>query len=198
MMCDPKFVPFKYIDSLKTKKHIALFYGDPEYARMIEFRFLKNGLMSGEQCIYATDDDTGEIILKMLRYGIPLEHLQNKKLRVYQIHPRTGSQEDMLSECKKEIETIFSDLQKPFRIVARMIPDVSTLKGMSAEVELETSAHGIFEDLGGYIMCPYELSKMEKSKSSEWMTELMKSHHAVIYAPRFGEGGVFYSPQHNA
>jgi MEDS: MEthanogen/methylotroph, DcmR Sensory domain len=195
MMCDPEFEPFRYIDSLKTKKHIALFYEDAEYARMIEFRFLRNGLMAGEQCIYATDDDTGEVILKMLEYGIPLEYLQSKKLRVYQIHPRTGSHDEMLSECKKDIVTIFSDMVKPFRIVGRMIPDVSTLKGMVVEIELESSAHKIFEDFGGYIMCPYDLSKMEKSKSKEWMTGLMQSHHAVIYAPRFGEGGVFYASE---
>lgn len=191
MMSDPKFVPFMYIDSLKAEEHIALFYGDAEYARMIEFRFLKNGLVSGEQCIYATDDDTGEIILKMLRYGIPLEYLQTKKLRVFQIHPPTGSHHEVLSECRKEMEIIFSDLTKPFRVVARMIPDVSTIKGMSAEIELETHVHKFFEEFGGYIMCPYDLSKMEKSKSSEWMAQLMKSHHAVVYAPRFGEGGVF-------
>ena len=191
MMCEPKFVPIEYIDSLKTKKHIALFYGDPEYARMIEFRFLKNGLIAGEQCIYATDNDTGTIILKMLRFGIPLEYLQTRKLRVYQIHSATGNHEEMLFECKKQIESIFSELVKPFRVVARMIPDVSTLKGISVEVELESAAHNIFEDLGGYIMCPYNLSKIEKSRSNEWIASLMKSHHTVIYAPRFGGGEVF-------
>lgn len=195
MMCEPKFVPFEYIDSLKIRKHIALFYADAEYARMIEFRFLKNGLIAGEQCVYVTDDDTGTIILKMLRYGVPLEYLQTKKLRVCQIHSPIGSHDEMLSECKKEIEVIFSDMVKPFRIVARMMPDVSTFKGMSVEIELETSVHRIFEDFGGYIMCPYDLSKIEKSKSSEWLAELMKSHHTVIYAPRFGEGGVFYAPE---
>jgi hypothetical protein len=47
-------VPIEFIDSLDEKKHIMLYYDDSECARLVEFRFLKNGLARGESCIYAT------------------------------------------------------------------------------------------------------------------------------------------------
>ncbi len=89
-MHDSYHIPIKFVDSLDSKKHIALFYEEPEYARMIEFRFIKNGLENGEQCVYATEEDSGSIVLEMLSYGIPLECFQNKKLRIYQIQNSFG------------------------------------------------------------------------------------------------------------
>jgi DcmR-like sensory protein len=175
---------------LESRKHIGLLYEDSEYARMIEFRFLKNGLVNGEQCVYATEDDSGSIVLKMLSYGIPLEYFENKKLRVYQIHQSGSSRDEIMKSCKRDIEMVLADLQSPFRIVSRIVPDVSTITGMSVELELERETHRCFDDFGGSVMCPYDLSKIEKSKRKEWIAELVKNHHKVIYASRFGEGEV--------
>ena len=184
-------IPIKFVDSIDVKKHIALFYEESEYARLIEFRFLKNGLAKGEQCIYATEEDSGSIVLKMLSYGIPLEYFERKKLRVYQIRQRSGSLDDIRKSCKKDIGIMVSSLQTPFRIVSRIVPDVSTITGMAVELELERETHHCFDDLGGSIMCPYDLSKIESSHRKEWISGLRENHHEVIYAPKFGEGGVF-------
>ncbi len=157
---------------------------------MIEFRFLKNGLAKGEQCVYATEGDSGSIVLKMLSYGIPLEYFENKKLRVYQIHQSCGSRDEIMKSCKCDIEMMLYGLQPPFRIVSRIVPDVSTITGMSVELELERETHRRFDDIGGSVMCPYDLSKIETSQRKEWIAELVKNHHKVIYASRFGEGEV--------
>lgn len=190
-MYDLTPVPFKYVDSLEPKQHIALFYEESEYARLIEFRFIKHGLENGEYCVYATEEDSGSIILKMLNYGIPLRYFQSRRLKVYQIHRTCGGRDEIMKKCKKDVEMILSDLPSPFRIVSRIVPDVSTTDGMSVELELECTTHGRFEDFGGSLICPYDISGMENSKRKQWMEELRASHHAVIYAPKFGEGGVF-------
>ncbi len=182
--------PIKFVDSLDAKKHIALFYDEPEYARLIEFRFIKNGLLKGEQCVYATDDDSGSIVLKMLSYGIPLEYFERKKLLVYQIHNGQLNYDEIMKSCRKNIGIILSDLQPPFRIVSRIVPDVSTVTGISVELELEHELHLHFDDFGGMVMCPYDLSKIETSRCKEWLTKLHENHHDVIYAPKFGEGGI--------
>ena len=76
----------KFIDTVESPQHIAFFFNDPEYARVLEFQFLKNGLKKGEQCMYATDDDPFVIISKMSHYGINVEtYLKNNTLHVYQI-----------------------------------------------------------------------------------------------------------------
>jgi MEDS: MEthanogen/methylotroph, DcmR Sensory domain len=190
-MYDLTPVPFKYVDSLEPKQHIALFYEESEYARLIEFRFIKHGLEIGEHCVYATEEDSGSIVLKMLNYGIPLRYFQSRRLRVYQIHRTCGGHDEIMKRCKRDVEMITSDLIPPFRIVSRIVPDVSTTDGMSVELELECTVHDRFDDFGGSLICPYDMSKIESSKRKQWMEELRANHHAVIYAPKFGEGGVF-------
>ena len=186
-------VPFKFIDSLKERQHVALFYEDPEYARLIEFRFIKNGLELGEQCVYATEQDSGSIVLRMLTYGIPIKYFQDNRLRVYQVQRTCGGLKEIMENCKKDIAVILSNLHPPFRIVSRIVHDVSTRNGMLVELELEKTTHHGFESFGGSLICPYDISKMELGKKREWMENLRDNHHTVIYAPRFGEGGVFTS-----
>jgi len=183
-------IPIEFIDSLDEKKHIMLYYDDPEYARLVEFRFLKNGLARGESCVYATDEDSGSIVLSLLRYGIPLDSFLSKKIQVFYIPPVSGTTEEILSHCKKQAHRILSDVKKPFRIVSRIVSDVSTEQGISAELEMEKCIHDCFEDFGGMLMCPYRISSIEKKNRLEWIQTLYSRHHAVIYLPEIGEGGV--------
>jgi len=193
MTYDTTPAPFRYIDSLEEKQHIVLFYDDPEYARLIEFRFIKNGLLSGERCIYATEDDSGPIILKFLNYGIPLEYFLSKKIRMIQIRNACGKHDEIVEKSKKELQKIREGLVPPFRIVSRIVPDVSTADGISAELELEKLVHHSFDDFCGSLMCPYDISGIEKTKRKQWLEELRLYHHICIYAPKFGQGGVFCS-----
>ncbi len=180
----------KFVDSLDARKHIALFYEEPEYARMIAFRFIKNGLVNSEECVYATDEDSGSIVLQMLSYGVSLEYFLTKKIRVFQIHNSCLNRDEILKDSRKNIDMILSALRPPFRIVSRLVPNVSTYDGISAELELERSTHARFDSFGGSLMCPYDLSKIEASNRKHWLTALHENHHAIIYAPKFGEGGV--------
>lgn len=183
-------IPMEFISSLKEKKHLMLFYEDPESAKLLEFLFLKQGLDSGETCIYATSEDSGSIILSLLRYGIPPESFFTKKIQVFHIPPVSGTSEEIVLQCKKQITKMLSDLKKPFRIVSRIVADVSTEQGIIAELEIEKCVHGCFEDFGGSIMCPYDISTIEKKNRLEWVQSLYSQHHAVIYLPKMGESGV--------
>ena len=183
-------IPIKYIESLEVRQHLMLFYEDPEYARLIEFLFLKHGLESHEDCIYATDEDSGMIVLRLLRYGIPLDAFLSKKIQVFQLRPISGKPDQMLTECKKEVTRILSGIRRPFRMVSRIVSDVTTIDGMSVELDLERCVHECFDDFGGTLMCPYDISMIEKTKKLEWVNALYSTHHAVIYIPKNGEGGV--------
>lgn len=183
-------IPFRYVDSLEQKQHILLLYEDMEYAKMIEFRFLKNGLANGENCIYVTHEDSGSIVLKFLNYGIPLQYFQNGKLKVIQIRENCGNGQQMLDQSKEDIELILVNLIPPYRIVGRIVPNISTIDGMTVQLELENKTHSCFDDFRGSIMCTYDMSKIEKTKRKIWMGELRQTHHTVIHATKFGEGGV--------
>jgi len=41
-----------FIDQLKTGDRILLLYEEPEYARMLNFHYIRRGLDNGEKCIY--------------------------------------------------------------------------------------------------------------------------------------------------
>lgn len=183
--------PFRYIDSIMERKHICLFYEEPEYARMIEFRFIRNGLALDEQCVYATDEDSGSVMLRMLTYGIPLKYFQTGRLKIHQIQKVIGNTEEIMDDCKRNIGILLSGLSMPFRMVSRIVADVSTMTRMAVELELERITHQAFEAFGGSLICPYDISKIEHTRKKEWMEKLCENHHVVIYAPRFGEGSVF-------
>lgn len=160
---------------------------------MIDFRFLRNGLSLDEDCIYATEEDSGSIVLKMLNYGFSLKYFQTGRLKVYQIQRGGVGREEIMDNCKRDLDRILSNVRVPFRIVSRLVADVSTTDAISVELELERLTHKKFEDFGGSLICPYDLSKIESSEKKQWIKELIENHHTVIYAPRFGEGGVFTS-----
>jgi hypothetical protein len=156
------------------------------------YRFIKNGLLKGEQCVYATEGDAGSIVLKFLDYGIPLHCFQTRKLRVIQFYETFGDHDKIFKKCKKVLEDIRADLVPPFRIVARIVPNVNTIEGISAELDLEKLVQHHFEDFCGSILCPYDISKIEKTKRRYWLEELRLAHHVCIYAPKFGQGGAFF------
>lgn len=183
-------MPLRYVDSLQNKQHILLLYEDITYAQMIEFRFIKNGLANGETCVCVTHEDSGSIVLKFLNYGIPLQYFQSGKLKIIQIHESCGNESQILEKSKKDVESILSILISPYRIVGRIVSNVSTIEGMTAQLDLERKTHSCFDDLGGSIMCTYDISKIERTKRRAWMEHLRQTHHAIIHVTEFGKGEV--------
>lgn len=184
-------VPLRYVDLLEQKQHILLLYEDPDYARLIEFRFIKNGLVMGENCLYVTSEDPVGLVIKFLSYGIPLHYFESEKLRIIQVQEKCGEKEGMIKQYKKQISEILESLVAPYRIAGRLVPDVKTIDGMSVQIEMEKSLHSGFDDHGGSIMCIFDISKIEQSKRKKWLEQLRANHHVVIYASRFGQSGVF-------
>ncbi|MDE1815272.1 MAG: MEDS domain-containing protein [Thaumarchaeota archaeon] len=180
----------EYLDSLKGKQHIGLFYQDREFARLIEFRFIKNGLVNGEQCVYVSSEDSGGIILSMLQYGIPIKYFNNKTIKVIQIHNKGGKAGRILEKSKSEAQRIASELSSPFRIVSSIIPNINTFNGISTELTMEHDMHENFEDFGGSLVCSYDVSTIEHTQRSKWIKQLISEHHTTIFTPKFGESNV--------
>ena len=185
-------VPLRFVNSLDTRKHIVLFYDDPDYAQKIEFQFIKNGLLRQESCIYASDEDPHDIIDKMITQGIDAEEfLKRRLLFVYQLGNPFECPEGPIKAAQNSIKEILSDIRSPFRVVGRIIPDVSTLEGISAEIKLEQTFHSTFNNFKGSVICPYHIEKMEATKRKLWFSKLFENHHSAIFAPKDGSGGVF-------
>lgn len=184
-------VPLKFVGSLFGKKHIALLYDDEEHAQRIEFEFLKNGLMMGDSCIFATDMDPGLVILKMINSGIPVMQFLKKNLHIYQI-PRMTDKTEVLIKCARKLfERILGYSRPPYRIVARIVSDISTPEGILAEMMLEREFHSKFSTFDGCVICPYDISKLRANQGNKWIRHLFETHHATMYALRSNQGGAF-------
>ncbi len=184
-------VPLKFVGSLFGKKHVVMLYDDEEHAQRIQFQFLKDGLMMGDSCIYATEMDPGLVILKMINSGIPVKQFLKKNLHIFQIPRLTNETEVMIKYAKKLLEKILGSARPPYRIVARIIADISTPEGILAEMKIEHEFHSKFSTFDGSVICPYDISKL-RANGGDWIRRLFETHHATIYALKSDRGGVFY------
>lgn len=184
----------RFVDALghsDSIKHIVLLYEEAEYGRMIQFRFIKNGLLKGEHCILTTHEDNIEFIENEMADDnyIDVEYLKKKKLlHIYQITNPMDNQEGELKGCKEIMNTILADSKPPFRLVARAIPEVLTQEQILANINIEHTYHSNFHDFPGYLMCPYPVDKIEPRLHGKWLVKILQNHHAAIFAPKIGEG----------
>ena len=184
--------PLEYIDSLKQKQHILLLHEDLEYAKILEFRFIKNGLAADENCVYLTHEDSGSIVLQMLSYGIPMKYFSSGKMRIIQMKEPHVDCDQMLLKYSKDLDLMLGSILPPFRIVGRIVPKVDNTEGILIELELEKHFHKSFDDCRGSVMCVYDMSAIEKMQRKKWIEMLYETHHVVIHATKFGEGRVIY------
>ncbi len=175
--------PIEFVKSLDAKKHILLLRHDPVFGRTVEFRFLENGLIKGESGLYLTHDEPEQVIDEMIKSGIDMRaYLRNKSLKILKLPKFDEDPDGILLGIEKFIQKTVSELKSPYRIVGRIIPDISTELGMSVELVLEKYIHARFESIEGSILCTYDDREIPKKDRFKWMEQLIKSHHAVIYA----------------
>src|SRR3989442_13856054 len=108
--------PLKFLDSLDDYKHMVLFYEKPESGRMIQFRFIKNGLLKGQHAIYITHEGTNITLIEneMTKSGIDVDHFKKKKLLyIRQIPDPRNYREGSWIAYDKIIKDILAELKHP-------------------------------------------------------------------------------------
>lgn len=193
MMVDKGIVsePFQYIDALEGKKHIILIYEDQIEGKLIQFKFLKNGLYAGESCFYMTHEDPHVIEKEMRESGVidVSTYLKKDLLHIHQVPDISQDKDGMLDGCQKMLKDI-QEYQAPYRIVGRAISDVSTEMSMEVQYVLEKAFHSRFEGLDGSVLCYYDWSQMGGNRL-RWIEKLSRTHHAIIFATGFKRGMAF-------
>jgi hypothetical protein len=195
-------------------KHIVMFYEEPEYARMVALRFLKNGLERGELCKYdiptddgdfdadyADIDDKGFVEQEMQDYGIDTTYYKDKGLlHLYSFRENHITD---FNSFRRGTEDAHRTLLKQFgsvskfpnwRGIGRPHTNIKTNSGRVAQLQIEkyfqndVLAKGISNS--GTAICTYRLNNISEAldKQELWVKELIQSHDAVIYLPRNGNG----------
>ena len=183
--------PFQYIDSLEGRKHIILVYDDQMEGKMIQFRFLRNGLRLGESCFYLTHQEPQVVEREMTKSGMidAAQWVKKGLLHIYSIPDISQEKEGMLEGCEKVLKMI-QKFKPPYRIVGRAIADVSTEMSMEVEYVLEKVFHSKFERIDGSFLCHYDWSQIGGNRL-RWVEKLSRTHHAIIFATRFRRGMAF-------
>ena len=188
--------PLKFLDTIDDFKHIVLFYEEPESGRMIQFRFIKNGLLKGQHCIYTIHEDMDISLIKneMTNSGIDVEAFEKMNLlAIRQIPDPKKFREGSVKAYDKSVKGILADLKQPsrFRMVSRAIPEVKKEEQITDELDVERSYNSTFDSFGGSLLCSYLVEEIEPRKRGKWITELLQNHHIAIFIRKSGDGIAF-------
>jgi DcmR-like sensory protein len=181
---------YEILDSMQDCNHSVIFYEEPEYGRMVEYRFIKIGLLKGESCIYATPEDDIDIIESgMVDFGIDVEgYKKMKMLHLYKVTDPQGDPSGLLHGIEKISERIIAESRPPFRVVGRFIKNFEEEVGMRANMLIERSLHSTFAKFQGSFMCPYPINDIHEAMEGAWMQNHLRNHHTAIFVFKDGHG----------
>lgn len=175
--------PIKFLDRMERNNHIVLLYDNEEYADLVISRYLLNGLQKGESCIFFTADKPEVIEERLSAEGIDVDsYKQTNSLRIFRIERSDADKFDALGTLKHIREEATKGMKPPYRFVGRTIMDTGSKEGMKLGLVVEKTGHEHFEEFDNSQLCYYDISGIEQSKRNEWISELLKNHHHVIYA----------------
>lgn len=171
------------LEKLDCKKHVLLVYDDSVQAEKVEFEFIKLGLLDDESCIFLVDNDKKIKSTKkrMKQYGIDVKLYESKNLlKIYQIPQLDKDPDGILIGFKKFTEKIFRESTGPYRIVGRIISNISNEIGMSVQIVIERNTHAVFDELDSTVLCLYNVSEIPEINCNNAIDKLCKHHHMII------------------
>jgi hypothetical protein len=175
--------PIKFLDRMERNNHIVLLYDNEEYADLVISRYLLNGLQKGESCIFFTADKPEIIEERLSAEGIDVDsYKQTNSLRIFRTERSDADKFDALGTLKHIREEATKGMKPPYRFVGRTIMDTGSKEGMKLGLVVEKTGHEHFEEFDNSQLCYYNISGIEQSRRNEWISELLKNHHHVIYA----------------
>ncbi|MFY3740743.1 MAG: hypothetical protein HMLIMOIP_001186 [Candidatus Nitrosomirales archaeon] len=199
-----------FVDNMDSW-HIALFYEEPEHARVIEFQFIKNGLKKRQSCCYITYENREFIENEMADNGVDVAHYtKNSMLQIIESTDLLNDPRGTLATHDGETWKMCAKSSTPFRVVGGIsIRDTLNMinnpergsRTTNAQLEMEHDFHNkLFDGLHGYWLCPYSVNDIKAALSGSnydrnlIMVKLMRSHHGVVLATKSGKGLSLFMP----
>ena len=180
---DKKYPVLDFVDDLDGNNHTILLYDKEIFRKLVQYQFLLNGLKKGENCVFVTHDDVKIIEDEMVESGIDVEYYQQKGLlHIHQIENILDYEGGIRNGFERVIKRVTSSLEPPIRLTGRVVPEISTRKGIVAELLTEEIVHNNPDIYKGYILCVYKIDDIEESERKVWLNQLLRTHANVIYA----------------
>ena len=178
-----------------------MFYEEIEYARVISFQFIKNGLEDNKMCNYLSDEDVETVKREMADNDIDVNKFtMNGFLHIYQFPCKTNYHPRNAHIKENRLEHIISNFTRPGqgdRIVFKSIYKINTEEQIKSNLNWEREYR--LKELRNRtsILCTYPVENIipELSDSTgahaKWMSDLLNMYDGVIFARRFWNGVAF-------
>ena len=200
---------------LNKANTIVLFYEELEYAKMISFQFIKNGLSHRKDCSYLSEEEVQSVKREMTDSGLDVKKFtQNNQLHIYQVssltdyHPgdyRNGETELIGVEREQKPATDDTALLKnpskisqSDRIVLRCVYKINTQEQIKSNLKWEHDYRfKNLKDTRTTVVCTYPVNDIIPTISDsigpygKWMNTLLELYDGVIFARRFWKGVAF-------
>lgn len=185
--------PASFIDELNHNRHLVLFYEDASEGQKLQFRFLKNGLLKGENCIYTTHSDSIELIENEMRtFGINVDGYYKKGLlHIHKIPDLFNHSKGVIVAAQEFLRKIFHGLKPPYRVVGRLVDSINSKEQIEENLTLERVFHSKFDYFDGIVMCHYNVNKNPINTRGKWVENILKNHHSAICVTNSGPGIAF-------
>jgi len=202
--------PLSFVNKVEQGKHIVLFYEELEYAKMISFQFIKDGLVHQKDCSYLSEEEVGLVKTEMSDIGISVNKFtSNNQLHIYQVtslthNPRERELEEGVNTKDKQTAadntTILknpSKIRKSDRIVLRCVYNVNTEEQIKSNLKWEYDYR--FKNLkhtGTTLVCTYPVNDIiptisDSGPYGKWMNTLLELYDGAIFARKFWKGVAF-------
>lgn len=187
----------EFIDKLGDRTHTAVFYEDLEYAKPIEYRFIKVGLLNGEKCIITThEEDSGLIEKEMTEFGIDVNRFKKENLlTVLKITDPREHPEGLAGGIEHLRKQLWIEPDTSLRIFTRFIKKVESDEEKEANMFVERTVHAFFDRFPHAVMCPYPVNDIKSMIGGEWMQNHLRNHHAAFFVFKNGKGLALDLPQ---
>jgi len=190
--------PLEFINTLDdTKKHIVIYYEKEIIGKYIKFKFLKNGLLNEETCIYCIykKDNNKDIENEMINNGIDVDYFSKRGLlTIFRIPNLFEHPKGLLKGAQEILNEIFSNVntKRPFRLVIRMIEYLDTKEKIEANLRLEQFCHSIFDRFNGKMLCYYNFDPYPMDINNKWTEIILQNHHSAIFIADDLEVGIAF------
>ena len=186
--------PLDFVDRIDGTRHVVMFHEDEDYAMKIRLRFVQKGISGAQTCIYVTPSDPSSVEDRMRKSGIDVARAKkNGLLRIvhsgvdYTLPEDVRKREDLLDEILEG--------SSPKRVVLDEAPSMGEA-GIRAVLDLERYAHTVMmsnHDEGHelserLLLCSYSVRSIKPALHAAWMSDLLKLHDSVLFAPESSEG----------
>ena len=189
--------PLTFINLLDTSKHIVLYYTNSKFGKIVQFEFIKQGLLKGENGIYCIPDyeNKSKIEDEMNQYGIDVKYyIKIGLLTIFKIPNLLRHSKGVLKGSEEVLDNMLSDINSnnSFRLVVRFIDKLNTKEEIDANLVLEKYYHLKFCKFKGSILCHYDVDNCPANSNPQWLHSIFETHHSAIFITDFDGKGVAF------